>query len=888
MRFLKITLTTLLVVTLLFATVFYNRSSVVRSLVNDYLSQHNSVITCIDFHLNTNVDLVISRLCIDSPYAEIELIDTLIAWDLESSDFVVDNLTEAISSIKIASAFVYAKSAIRLPSSPKGSTQANAKKNTFTVQQLPELIRQQLQEVTLLTVPIDIDIRAFNYLPFSGKKNKQTQPYQGQFSVNAQQLILTLGSQNQQDIFSFEFMKKGQDINAKLSTDLAKLRPLLKQHQTVLPARFSTFLNNESWSASGKLSSQITWHKQALNLDSTLTKFFFKTSQEFAGIGAIELGATFTWQMHLSDEQLQWDFTDDNNQNIYQGNKLTLAFEQAKLIESLLSPEDDAQLITFLTDNAMSELSLIPKGSVNIDFSKQKITSDGAFLTSKYLTNKSLAEPLLLSLKDLVFEYHDESVIQFNLLHVDFSFAGQADIAQLRPYSKQPVKLKIVGNIEQQADFWQLKLGQETVIEFTQLALPASQFPEETTKHPPRVKSLISHWQGNVVIAKNDGESQSQKNDAVTFDLKTSNQISQLNLPQVIQVQDLELNAKIKGSFADIAINAQVIADNLLIASAQLTGDLHHPYVSVSAKDILLTDLLALKIKLPIELQLIDGTLNYHLSGQIKNSQNLPANPVKLTLSVKDVTGEVDGIWLQELNWQQKFILYNGQIKSLTVDVEANEQTTSNLTIAKIETATPITQLATKTTIDFSGGEVKIKVNNTQGNLLGGRFDIREAHWPFSKELPVNVKLTEIDLEKLLELDKKQGIVVTGKVSGQLPIYYDGERFLIKEGGLHNVGDGVIQVFNNPAVAELKANSTELSLAFGALENLHYHHLTSAVSMADDGYMLLVTEIKGRNPDLDNEVNLNLNLSYDLLGLLESLNITEHFESKVIKGLQKN
>ena len=151
----------------------------------------------------------------------------------------------------------------------------------------------------------------------------------------------------------------------------------------------------------------------------------------------------------------------------------------------------------------------------------------------------------------------------------------------------------------------------------------------------------------------------------------------------------------------------------------------------------------------------------------------------------------------------------------------------------------------------------------------------------------MNVKLTEIDLEKLLELDKKQGIVVTGKVSGLLPIYYDGQHLLVKEGSLYNVSDGLIQVFNNPAVEELKASSTELKLAFSALENLHYHHLTSEVSMADDGYMLLVTEIKGRNPDLDNEVNLNLNLSYDLLGLLESFNITEHFESKVIKGLTK-
>jgi hypothetical protein len=56
--------------------------------------------------------------------------------------------------------------------------------------------------------------------------------------------------------------------------------------------------------------------------------------------------------------------------------------------------------------------------------------------------------------------------------------------------------------------------------------------------------------------------------------------------------------------------------------------------------------------------------------------------------------------------------------------------------------------------------------------------------------------------------------------------------------------------------------------------------------MADDGYMLLLTTIKGQNPDLQNEVNFNLNLSYDLLGLFESLTITEQFENQVINGLQ--
>ena len=110
--------------------------------------------------------------------------------------------------------------------------------------------------------------------------------------------------------------------------------------------------------------------------------------------------------------------------------------------------------------------------------------------------------------------------------------------------------------------------------------------------------------------------------------------------------------------------------------------------------------------------------------------------------------------------------------------------------------------------------------------------------------------------------------------------------FTVNSSSLKEIRNFARELFEK--VEELKASGAQLKLAFDALENLHYHHLYSNVSMADDGYMLLDTVIKGVNPDLGNDVNLNLNLSYDLLGLLESLNITEQFESKMVQGLQNN
>lgn len=56
--------------------------------------------------------------------------------------------------------------------------------------------------------------------------------------------------------------------------------------------------------------------------------------------------------------------------------------------------------------------------------------------------------------------------------------------------------------------------------------------------------------------------------------------------------------------------------------------------------------------------------------------------------------------------------------------------------------------------------------------------------------------------------------------------------------------------------------------------------------MTDDGQMYLETVIKGVNPDLDNEVNFNLNLDYDLLGLLQSALISKNVEQQVNEKVQ--
>ncbi|WP_019029971.1 intermembrane phospholipid transport protein YdbH family protein [Colwellia piezophila] len=888
MRLFKYIVVVFTLLIMVLATAFYSRSSVVISIVNDYLSQHESAITCIDFNVNSNFDLQITHLCIDSPYAEIDLTNILIKWRFEVNNLSAEKIIEAISSIDIASANVRVKANIKLDD--------NHNENTVTLSDLPTLIRNEFQTLTQLWPAFDIAIQSFNYQPFLAGNDKNPQRnkyYQGQFTTTAWQIYFSLANQNQQEILSLQLNKIDQglsdNISAKVSADLAQMSILLSQHQAFLPVSISSLLTNEVadiCALSGDFVSDITWQKQTLSMVSKVRKLAFMVPQSIAQFGLVKLETTLVWHTQLKDEILSVDFDFDDAED--RGNALQLTFEQGQLIDSLSAKNHDQRLINFLNDNVINDISVIPAGSIIIDFTEQSLTSDGISFHANHLN-----EPIGLSLNNLVFSFDDQPTFALSLQQGHFLMVGKVNIAQLQPYSQYPVKLNIAGQLEQQSDLWQLNLAPETSITVVQLSVPASHSQQgksnskskSKTKAQTRLKSLISHWHGYVKMAKKSLPSTAINHAEITFELAVNNQVSQLSISELIQINTLELDAKLSGSIDNIVINTEVIADKVAIASVRLTGDIAEPHIEVFANEVLLTEVLALKIELPVELKLIDGTLSYHLSGQFKNTEDLTANPMSLVLLVQDVSGEIEGTWVQGLNWQQKFSLQAGQFKSVTT--KSGNKITNNLTIDKIESATPITQFSTKTRINISEDVLKLNLNNISGNLLGGRFDIAQAQWPFTKVLAVQVNLTEIDLEKLLELDKNQGIVVTGKVSGQFPIYYDGEDFLIKAGSLYNVGNGIIQVYNNPAVAELKTSSTELKLVFSALENLHYHHLTSAVSMADDGYMLLVTEIKGRNPDLDNEVNLNLNLNYDLLGLLESLNITEHFENKVLKGLQK-
>ena len=145
----------------------------------------------------------------------------------------------------------------------------------------------------------------------------------------------------------------------------------------------------------------------------------------------------------------------------------------------------------------------------------------------------------------------------------------------------------------------------------------------------------------------------------------------------------------------------------------KVSGAVEKPKISLAVNQLPLTDLLALNIKLPTEINLVAGTLSYSVIGQIIDLNNFQDSTFELSLYVSSLSGEVADIWIQELNWQQNFKFLNNELSS---NDDTNSTIQDNLTIALIETPTPVSQFSINTQWHYQK-EFKISATNLKGDI---------------------------------------------------------------------------------------------------------------------------------------------------------------------------
>ncbi len=810
----------IIIVIVLEATIvgFVFRNPIALHVANNTLAKHNISLPCADFTLTQSLDINIKKLCLSHPLVKSEMTDVKIKWSMFPK-VVVHNVQ--LDKIIIT-----------------GADELTTPQKTDDEPFSPNKFHQIMADIAKLTLPASINISQFDYQPFN-----QSTRYHGLINASNGGILWSLTNGQKQPIFSGNLKTTGTALQGTIKTDFVRVRDFMAKHHIKAPAPF-----DDSLSIQGQLTTQFDWQDKKFNAQNQLNNLNISSKQGLFDSGAFAISTNQVWQTTLDNQLFQV--------KIDQPHAVTLDLDDNAIVELLKAKKQPEQVITLLKDNPTKGFTLLPQGTVQLDFEQKQLSV--AELTVKTQNPES---PLNIKLTNVQFPFKK------NLITANFELATTAKISALKTITNSPIRLKTKGSVSKSGDIIKLNFAANSQATLGKIKLA------QASKDKPDIllSSAQTQWQGGVIIDKK----------SIQLDVKADSQLHQLFAKTWAKVSLSKITSHIKGTPNNLSINGSLIADDIALAQFKISGDIKKPTIDISAKDIQLIDLLGLSLNKSVEIELIDGAVDYALSGQLTDFKAIDQNPLNLSLSVKDLTGEIEKTWIQELNWQQQFKLNKGDLTS--------EATANNFSISLVEMGTDITAIKATTHISRVQQLFSFKLDNVSGQAFDGTFAVPTFNWPSIEDKPVMLQLGDIDLAKLIELEKQKNIVVTGRISGLLPIYIAADAaggVTISEGELHNVTDGLIQIMDNPAVQQLKESRTELKLAFDALQNLHYHQLTSTVTMTKDGQMLLETSIKGRNPDLDNDVNFNLNLDYDLLGLIQSARITESFEQSIFDKVQ--
>jgi hypothetical protein len=167
-------------------------------------------------------------------------------------------------------------------------------------------------------------------------------------------------------------------------------------------------------------------------------------------------------------------------------------------------------------------------------------------------------------------------------------------------------------------------------------------------------------------------------------------------------------------------------------------------------------------------------------------------------------------------------------------------------------------------------------------SLFGGVVEIAPTIIDLERQpIAVTLQVQEIELSRLLQSFKQEGLSGTGEISGELPLSITGDSLEVRDGKLTGAAPGVLR-YRGP-VAD--ANN----IAFKALTNLTYHRLNATVNYRPDGEYQIGLRLEGKNPELleGHPLAFNLNVTGHLPELLRASLMSGDFNRSLLEQVKE-
>lgn len=264
--------------------------------------------------------------------------------------------------------------------------------------------------------------------------------------------------------------------------------------------------------------------------------------------------------------------------------------------------------------------------------------------------------------------------------------------------------------------------------------------------------------------------------------------------------------------------------------------------------------------------QLTQGEFNGRISGDV-NLQKANFN-----LTIDDTSALYNDYLANQFRAQ-----LSGQYDSGQLNIEP---TTFNLN-----------ELRAGAVVNNINGKIKVVNNSAQafdisGNVFDGVFEL-DKYTLLKSQQTANVTFKDIDASKLITLDDKSGITLTGRLKGWLPLHFSDSGVEVTNGNLLNQGEGKLIISNNTAFDSVMQQQKELQPVLSLLKNLDIQKLNSKVALNSDGWLNLGVNLQGFNEPQQQQVNFNYNHEENVFTLLRALRLSDEITQKVEQQYSK-
>jgi hypothetical protein len=853
------------------------RHPLVMKLANHYFLPPPIKLSCLEFSLNWQLDVDVSKICLSSD--SFTLLGKSLSWkrqenslsaqyiaikllplEQQNSESTVPlSLPEGLPLINIQALEIDSpllNKAIKLKVVQNNKQQFTLSANwqatlNLVDKQLSGDISWTLADIKALG--LDVDFQALT-------SEQLNAPITSHFSFDGDQLVT-------QNTLDFKYNMGIEDcplllsavgntiINASLSSKQASLDFNLMQLQLQLASADCALLQDIPAELRSTSFAIVLNEPMILTVDNVQTSSLMVSSQN---------GPT----IELLINQLQYEFSGKGKSDfilsVEQGTKLKfLSRGQLSLLNKQLQldsknklsvskwTQQDTNVMDFSSDFTLGydgkTIVLSGQASANqIKLEKQKITIDG--LTSSYLVNYDPTFGLSLS--------GQASANKLQLLEQDIAIDGLTSTYTFKQDPTLGLSLNGLASVKQ------LKTP-------TMLASELSSKFELAGTELDLLKIKLDNTIGQL---SQDNNVVSSIGNQLNLTLTQQNLLQGKGASQVSNVSAMEVklaNLSAEHTFKlDLAAQQLTSHHNINLAKNFDLGLSTNNYLAnIEIKDQAISALIPFSKQLSPKLSGLNGKLSANIQAR------LDTFATQGEINLIDVNASYEDILISKLNYAPEFTFDSGTLQF----------SPAKLRIESLNAGVPIDSFVAS----IEGSLTELVANKISLNLFAGTAAIEQFYLD-GRDQKLTVVVNNIDLARLLELEKQSGIEVTGHIAGTLPMTLNKGALSIEQGRLYNQHDGKLRINKNAAFEALKAQQPSLSKKLSLLEQLNFEKLESDVNMTQDGQLKMNIAIVGFNPVAKETVNFNYGHEENVLVLLRALRLTDSLSKKIEQNIQNH